>query len=103
MEAALIDNRVKELAEERGFESYVSQYREVTVPANGTREIAAYNEAYILIGDAEGLKISSDYGEYNQGNFAADEHRHEHGDQIVITNYTSRTQNVKFMQIINLI
>jgi len=102
MEAALITYRIPELAKERGFDNFLTQYREVTVPGNGSREISSFNEVYVLIGDIEGVRISSDYGEYNMGNFAADEHKHEHADQIVITNYTAKTITVKFMQIINL-
>jgi hypothetical protein len=87
-------------AKERGYDKFLMRYHDLVIQGEETKEINAFNEIYFLISADAGISIQSDYGEYDYGNLSLSENVHEHADQIRITNYTSSTKRVQFIQVI---
>ena len=90
------NQRVKE----RGFEKFLMRFHDLALQGEEVKEINAFNEIYFLVHADAGVSIQSDYGEYDYGNSSLSENVHEHGDQIRITNQTSSTKRVRFIQVI---
>jgi hypothetical protein len=90
------EQRVKE----RGYNKYLMRYHDLLIQGKEVKEISAFNEIYFLISADDEISIQSDYGEYDYSNSSLSENVHEHADQIRITNHTSSTKRVKFIQVI---
>ena len=84
---------------ERGFR-YRLVFQDLNLKKRQHVELAAYNEIWFLIEAGSGVRISSDYGEYDHSNPNLTENAHEHADWIIIINKAEQTRKVKFVQVI---
>lgn len=101
MDSNFIQKLAPQRVAQRGFDPAKSygDFRHFRLAGHEKKHFAAYNQLWYLVGDVDGVRISSNYGDYNQGNFVADEHQHEHTDQIEIENLTNKPVDIRFYQI----
>ena len=86
--------------EERGFQRYRMVFQDLNLEPEQAVYLAAYNEIWFLIAAEDGIRIRSDYGEYDYQNPKLSENIHEHADSIEIRNFSGQPKKVKFIQVI---
>lgn len=93
---SIIPERIRQL----GYHNYHIRYRDVSVKANSTILLPAYNELWFISGDPTGIRVESGYGMYDStGNYLND-NMHQHRGEIAITNPDIDTKRIKFIQVI---
>jgi len=81
-------------------DDYYLRFRHFVLEANQTLELDAHNQFFLLIDDNSDLSISSDFGFYDITYPNTNEQTYEHQGLIIITNYSSTLNHVRFIQII---
>lgn len=101
MEAVLILSLLDERAAQRGARRYSKEYLHLTLAAGETRRFQAQNQVFFLVGDpAPGIRIESEYGQYDEDNFSSEVQQHEHSGNVVVTNSTSEVVGVRFYRLL---
>lgn len=102
MDANLIPHIAEDRIRKKGYSPDKSafRFRHLALSGMGSREIAAGNDLWIIVGYPERVKIQSNYGNYHPGNFSASEHEHVHGGQIRILNESGSALSLYFVQVI---
>lgn len=92
-----IPRRMKEL----GYGSdYYIRFRHLVLEADEKREMNANNQFYILIEEPNEIKITSDFGFFDLDEKNTNEQDYEHQGRIVIYNYSSSPNSIRFIQVI---
>lgn len=92
-----IPRRMREL----GFGSeYYLRFRHLVLQPSEEVEIAAYNQFYILVEEAEDVSVKSEFGIFDLSLKNANEMLYEHQGQINIKNYTPAIKHIRFIQVI---
>lgn len=81
-------------------DNYYLRFRHFVLEAGQTLEIDAHKQFFLLLDDNSDLSISSDFGFYDITYPNTNEQTYEHQGLIVITNYSSTLNHVRFIQII---
>jgi hypothetical protein len=92
-----IPRRMKEMG--FGTEYYIRFRHYVLQPAE-QREIDAYNQLFILVEEAEDVRISSDFGLFDLSEEKTNEQNYEHQGAIMIINEAKHLTHVRFIQVI---
>ena len=86
---------------EKGFSNYRLIFQDLNLKPGQQVELAAYNEIWFLIEADTGIRVSSDYGEYDYNNENLSANEYEHADKITIINGSDeQVRKVKFIQVI---
>jgi len=91
---------IPQRVQERGFQTYRMVFQDLNLEPQQEIQLAAFNELWILLEAESGIRISSDFGEYDYNNPKLSENIHEHADRIEILNQSSEARKVKFIQVI---
>ncbi|GAA0893618.1 hypothetical protein GCM10009122_32970 [Fulvivirga kasyanovii] len=91
---------IPQRVQERGFQIYRLVFQDLNLEPQQEIRLAAFNELWILLEAESGIRISSDFGEYDYNNPKLSENIHEHADRIEILNQSSVPRKVKFIQVI---
>lgn len=91
-----IPQRLKELA----FSSYHLKYRDLSVEAEGSVTIEAYNDLFFIVDEPQGVIVQSDYGVYDSVSVEQTENVHQHRGEIMIDNPGETDKRIRFIQVI---
>jgi hypothetical protein len=92
-----IPRRMKDLG--IGAEYYL-RFRHFVIKPNEIVEIDAYNQFFILVDEVSEISILSDFGVYDLSDANTNEQSYEHQGTITLTNYSSSTASIRFIQVI---
>lgn len=92
-----IARRMKEM----GYgKNYLLRFRHILLKVSEVREIAAYNQIFLLIDPMSTIRIESDVGLFDVNEDHANEMQYEHRGRIRITNLSLTPTNARFLQAI---
>ncbi len=85
---------------ERGYDNFRMVYRDLQLRPRQTKIIKAYNELWFILEVDRRIRVSSDYGIYDDVDKQLSEQIHEHADRIEILNRANSIQRITCLQII---
>ena len=89
--------RMKEL----GFgDNYSLRFAHFVLQPNGTVNIEASCQFFILVEEPANVDVESDNGVFNLSLSSANEMQYEHQGQIIVKNLVNAVNNVRFIQVI---
>lgn len=87
--------------EELGYaNNYFLKPKHLILQPGEQRKIEAHNQYFILIQEAEEVKIASEFGFYDLLSTASNELDYEHQGMIIIDNYSQEVKHLKLIQVI---
>ena len=81
-------------------DNYIATFIDLVSHAATSFDINSENEFYYLIGEPQGVTISSEFGVYDLSDSGINKQQHIHQGNITIKNNTKRVMQVKFLQVI---
>ena len=92
-----IPRRMKEL----GYGSnYYIKFKHLVLQASEVIELDAYNQLFILIEEINDASVQSDFGLFDIAEDKINEQTYEHQGTIIVTNYATHINHVRFIQVI---
>lgn len=91
-----LPQRLKELE----FRNYHLRYRDLSIEAEESITIEAYNDLFFIVDEPPGVIVQSDYGVYDSVSVVLTENVHQHRGEILITNPGEIDKRIKFIQVI---
>lgn len=85
---------------ELGFGSgYHIHFRHMVLEPNENRVIKAFNQLYLLVEEAQEIRVASEKGVFELSLTTANELVYEHQGVITITNLSGTTRHARFIQV----
>jgi|SRR5665213_1220020 len=81
-------------------DNYIADFVDYCSHAATSVELNAENEFYYLIGEPQGVTISSQFGVFDLSDTGINKQQHIHQGKITIRNNTKKVMQVKFLQVI---
>lgn len=101
MDANLILDLVPQRVAQRNADGYEADYLHVVLRPDQSRSFKAQNQILFIVGEApEGIRVQSDYGQYDLDNFNAEIQQHEHSGNVTVTNDTNDQLSIHLYRII---
>jgi hypothetical protein len=94
----LIPRDMRELGYEE--QNYIATYMDYVCKASMSIRIKGDNEFFYLIGEPQGISISSAFGIYDLSDTGINKQQHIHQGKIIIQNNTSQSVFIKFIHVI---
>jgi len=94
----LIPRNMRELGHEE--KDYIAKYDDYVCVPSATIVIKANTEFFYLIGEPQGVSISSAFGVYDLNDIGINKQQHIHQGKIILQNNTLQTQQIKFIHVI---
>lgn len=92
-----IPRRMREL----GYGSdYYIRFKHFVLQPNEKMELDAYNQFFILVEEVADVRVESEFGLYDIAEDKINEQTYEHQGTIIITNYATRINHIRFIQVI---
>ncbi len=94
----LIPRDMRELGYEE--KEYIVKYDDYICPGTATIKIKEDNEFFYLIGEPQGINISSAFGVYDLNDTGINKQQHVHQGKIIIQNTNAQAVQIKFIHVI---
>lgn len=87
--------------EELGFgNEYYLRFRHFVLQPSEQLDVPAHNQFFILVDEASNVSVNSEFGIFDLSLNNANEMLYEHQGQIIIKNYASCINHLRFIQVI---
>ncbi|MBI4929894.1 MAG: hypothetical protein HY841_03965 [Bacteroidetes bacterium] len=93
----IIPQRMEELGIGK---NYVPRIEHLALQPLETKIISAYNQFYFLGEDADDVSVSSETGVFDLSFQNANKMQYEHQGEIIVKNYSSTINHLRFIQVI---
>jgi len=101
MTIALAMDYIRRRMDELGHgDGYYLRFRHFVLQGNQEITIEAGDQLFILVEPIATVSITSAFGVYDLTVSNTNELQYEHQDYLILTNYTSRQQHIRFIQVI---